>query len=74
VSRALLSLLPPDTNSVTDYYDQPVYHSADQKIGMIVDLLIDRDGQTRAAVKKRKPHVVLECRQTGAARGPRVYS
>jgi hypothetical protein len=46
----LLSLLPPDTNSVIDYYDRPVYDSADQKIGTIVDLLIDRDGQTRAAV------------------------
>lgn len=46
----LLSLLPPDAKSVTDYYDRPVYDSADQKIGTIVDLLIDRDGQTRAAV------------------------
>jgi sporulation protein YlmC with PRC-barrel domain len=46
----LLSLLPPDTNSVTDFYDQPVYDSTDQKVGTIVDLLIDRDGQVRAAM------------------------
>ena len=49
-SGRLLSLLPPDTNSVTDYYDQPVYDSTDQKIGTIVDLLIDKDGQVRAAM------------------------
>jgi hypothetical protein len=35
----LLNLLPPDTNSVTDFYDQPVYDSTDQKVGTIVDLL-----------------------------------
>jgi PRC-barrel domain len=46
----LLNLLPADTNSVTDYYDQPVYDSTDQKIGTIVDLLIDQDGHIQAAM------------------------
>jgi hypothetical protein len=46
----LLNLLPADTSSVTDYYDQPVYDSTDQKIGTIVDLLIDRDGHIQAAM------------------------
>jgi hypothetical protein len=46
----LLNLLPADTSSVTDYYEQPVYDSTNQKIGTIADLLIDREGQIRAAM------------------------
>jgi hypothetical protein len=31
----LLGIPPPDTSSVTDYYDQPVYDPAEQKIGTV---------------------------------------
>lgn len=46
----LLKFPPPDVTSVTEYYDQPVYDSAQQKIGTIVDLLIDKDGLIQAAI------------------------
>lgn len=46
----LLGVPPPDTSSVTDYYDQPVYDPAEQKIGTVADLLISKDGQIEAAI------------------------
>jgi sporulation protein YlmC with PRC-barrel domain len=46
----LLTTLSPDLVSVTTYYDQNVYDSADQKIGKVDDLLLDKDGQILVAM------------------------
>jgi len=45
-----LGTLPPEAATITDYYRQNVYDPADQKIGEIVDLLIEKDGQVPATM------------------------
>ena len=45
-----LGTLPAEAATITDYYRQNVYDPADQKIGEIVDLLIERDGQVSATM------------------------
>jgi hypothetical protein len=46
----VLRILPADTTTITTYYKQNVYDSSDQRIGSIVDLLVDKDGHTQAAM------------------------
>src|SRR3977135_3041936 len=43
-----LGTLPAEAATITDYYRQNVYDPADQKIGEIVDLLVEKDGQVPA--------------------------
>jgi hypothetical protein len=45
-----LGTLPAEAAAIRDYYRQNVYDPADQKIGEIVDLLIERDGQVPATM------------------------
>src|SRR4030088_364406 len=45
-----LGTLPAEAATITDYYRQNVYDPADQKIGEIVDLLIEQDGQVPATM------------------------
>lgn len=45
-----LGTLPAEAATITDYYRQNVYDPADQKIGEIVDLLIEKDGQVPATM------------------------
>jgi sporulation protein YlmC with PRC-barrel domain len=40
-----LGTLPAEAASVTDYYRQNVYDTAGQKIGEIVDILLEKQGQ-----------------------------
>ena len=40
--------LPADSVTVTHWYKQNVYDPADNKIGEIMDVLVDRDGKVTA--------------------------
>jgi sporulation protein YlmC with PRC-barrel domain len=40
-----LGTLPAEAATITDYYRQNVYDPADQEIGEIVDLVIEKEGQ-----------------------------
>src|SRR4030081_1275623 len=46
----LLRMLPADAATVADYYKQKVYDSADEKIGEIVDLIIEKSGYVPAVI------------------------
>jgi hypothetical protein len=46
----LLRTVPADANSVADFYRQSVYNQADDRIGRVEDLLVDKDGMTRVAI------------------------
>ena len=46
----VLSFLPDDAFTVTDYYKQNVYDTEDNKIGDIKDVLIDKSGQIKALI------------------------
>jgi hypothetical protein len=46
----LLTMLPADAATVADYYKQKVYDSADEKIGEIVDLIIEKSGYVPAVI------------------------
>jgi hypothetical protein len=45
-----LGTLPAEAASVTDYYRQNVHDTAGQKIGEIVDILIEKQGQVPATM------------------------
>jgi hypothetical protein len=45
-----LGVLPVEATTIADYYRQSVYDPADQKIGEIVDLLIEKEGHIPAAM------------------------
>jgi sporulation protein YlmC with PRC-barrel domain len=42
--------LPADSVTVTHWYKQNVYDSSDNKIGEIMDVLVDRDGKVSALI------------------------
>jgi len=43
----VMSSVPSDAFTVTDYYKQNVYDPTDNKIGDIKDVLIDKSGQVK---------------------------
>jgi PRC-barrel domain len=43
-------MLPADAATVADYYKQKVYDPADEKIGEIVDLIIEKSGYVPAVI------------------------
>jgi hypothetical protein len=45
-----LGILPAEAATITDYYRQNVYDPADQEIGEIVDLVIEKEGQVPATM------------------------
>jgi sporulation protein YlmC with PRC-barrel domain len=45
-----LTALPPNASTVTNWYKQNVYDPADNKIGQISDVLVDRDGKVDAFI------------------------
>lgn len=45
-----LTILPPNTTTVTNYYKQNVYDAANSKIGEITDVLVNRDGKVDAFI------------------------
>jgi len=49
-SHTLLTTLPNDATTVTNYYKQGVYDPSDNKIGEITDLLVQTDGKIPAAM------------------------
>ncbi len=46
----LLTSIPANTQTVTDWYKQNVYDPQQQKIGEIEDLLVNQSGQIEAAM------------------------
>jgi sporulation protein YlmC with PRC-barrel domain len=45
-----LSTLPAEAASITDYYRQNVYDTADQKMGKIIDVILEKEGQVPAVM------------------------
>ncbi|HEY2121780.1 MAG TPA: PRC-barrel domain-containing protein [Candidatus Acidoferrum sp.] len=49
-SGGLMTSIPANSQTVTDWYKQNVYDPKDQKIGEIMDLLVNQSGQIDAAI------------------------
>lgn len=45
-----MTALPQDGTPVNNYYRQDVYDLADNKIGKVTDLLVEKNGQVAAAI------------------------
>jgi hypothetical protein len=50
LSGNLLTTLPADASTVTNYYKQNVYDPSDNKIGEVTDLLVQKDGKIPAVM------------------------
>ena len=48
--EALLTTMPGDGVTVTDWYKQNVYDPSEHKIGEIVDILVNKNGQVSAVI------------------------
>jgi sporulation protein YlmC with PRC-barrel domain len=46
----ILPSVPSNSNTVTNWYKQDVYDPADNKIGEIMDVLVDREGKVTALI------------------------
>src|SRR5215468_5181700 len=46
----LMTSIPANSRTVTDWYKQNVYDQNNQKLGEIVDLLVNQSGQIEAAM------------------------
>ncbi len=46
----LMTSIPSNSRTVTDWYKQNVYDQKDQKLGEIMDLLVNQSGQIEAAI------------------------
>lgn len=49
-STQLITTLPGETLPISDYYNQNVYDTQDNKIGEINDLLVDNGGKVNAVI------------------------
>ena len=49
-SETLLSVVPGNSVTVTDWYKQTIYDPSDAKIGDIKDVLIDQNGKISALI------------------------
>jgi sporulation protein YlmC with PRC-barrel domain len=49
-SARMLTTVPGDSVTVTNYYKQNVYDTSDNKIGEIMDVLIGQDGKVNALI------------------------
>ncbi len=49
-SQELMTSIPANSRTVTDWYKQNVYDPQQQKIGEIMDLLVNQSGQVEAAM------------------------
>lgn len=47
---SVLSSVPPDSATVTNYYKQNVYDTGDHKIGDVKDVLLDHEGKVTALI------------------------
>jgi sporulation protein YlmC with PRC-barrel domain len=48
--EGLMTSIPANSRTVTDWYKQNVYDPQDQKIGEIMDVLVNESGQIDAAI------------------------
>ena len=48
--EALLATMPGDGVTITDWYKQNVYDPSEHKIGEIVDVLVNKNGQVSAVI------------------------
>ena len=46
----ILATIPPNSMTVTEWYKQNVYDPQDNKIGEIMDVLMDKDGKATALI------------------------
>ena len=46
----ILTSVPANSNTVTNWYKQDVFDPADNKIGEIMDVLVDREGKVTALI------------------------
>jgi len=46
----VINTVPTASQTVTDWYKQDVYDQSNAKIGQIVDVLVDRNGQVNALI------------------------
>ena len=49
-SAKIMTTLPSGASTVTNYYKQNVYDTADNKIGTVDDVLVDKTGKIHAAM------------------------
>ena len=49
-SAQILPSVPSNSNTVTNWYKQDVYDPSDNKIGEIMDVLVDREGKVTALI------------------------
>jgi hypothetical protein len=49
-SARFIPTVPADAMTVTNYYKQSVYDPSDNKVGDIVDLMVEKDGRIAAAM------------------------
>ena len=49
-TATMMTALPSEGSTVTNWYKQNVYDPADKKIGQIEDVLVDREGKIRALI------------------------
>ena len=49
-NEALMARMPGDAVTVTDWYKQNVYDPSNNKVGEIVDVLVDKSGQVSAVI------------------------
>ena len=47
---SLMTSIPANSRTVTDWYKQNVYDQSNQKVGEIMDLLVNQSGQIEAAM------------------------
>ena len=50
VAAETMSSLPPDSSTVTNYYKQDVYDGAQNSLGKIDDVLLDKSGKITALI------------------------
>ena len=73
VQAQVLSSLPANSTTVTNYYKQNVYDPSDAKIGEISDVLVNKEGQGRSVHRfgRRFPRHRPEGRRGAVLRGSR---
>ena len=49
-SAQILPSVPSNSNTVTNWYKQDVYDPSDNKIGEVMDVLVDREGKVTALI------------------------
>jgi hypothetical protein len=65
----ILTSIPQNAMTVTNWYKQNVYDPSDNKIGEIMDVLVDRDGSTSVILRHHAEGVPLPRREQWTRQG-----